>query len=311
MVLGSLAQTSPDIDFIAFLWNDASSNLLAHRGFTHSLLFLVFASLFYTWIVQRFWNGKLIAWHKWALFFALQISVHLLLDVYNSYGTGLLEPFHHGRFSFNALYVSDPFFTIWPIVSFIALMVIRTGAAKRKLWWRSSIVFCTFYLIYCSFNKIYIQNKIENLLASQSVIYEEVLTTPTPFNNWLWFVVAKQDSGFYAGYYSVFDDKEEVQLTWFPQNKDLLSFVKNSDELNNLVRFSQGYYTVEKHGDTLVFNDLRFGQIAGWHDPKSKFAFYYFLDHPSKDNRTVVQRGRIAGWNKQTITSLFEKIRAK
>ena len=39
MLWGALAQSVPDIDFLAAFWTDTTSNLLAHRGFTHSFLF--------------------------------------------------------------------------------------------------------------------------------------------------------------------------------------------------------------------------------------------------------------------------------
>ncbi|MFZ4770227.1 MAG: hypothetical protein ACOYLO_08610 [Ferruginibacter sp.] len=81
-----------------------------------------------------------------------------------------------------------------------------------------------------------------------------------------------------------------------------------SENLQKLIRFSQQFYTVEKWNDTLVFNDLRFGQIIGWQYPKGKFVFYYFLQYP-EENKLVVQRGRFAGWNQQTAISLFLRIK--
>ncbi|MFZ9743821.1 MAG: metal-dependent hydrolase, partial [Chitinophagaceae bacterium] len=67
------------------------------------------------------------------------------------------------------------------------------------------------------------------------------------------------------------------------------------------------FYTLEKWGDTLVFNDLRFGQINGWENPHSKFAFHYFLSHP-KDNELIVQRGRFAGLNYNSGKVLLSKM---
>jgi inner membrane protein len=84
--------------------------------------------------------------------------------------------------------------------------------------------------------------------------------------------------------------------------------VTNHEEVQHLLRFSQGYYTVEKWHDTLVFNDLRFGQMVGWHDPHEKFVFHYFLQHGDRDNRLVVQRGRFAKWNWATTKSLLNRI---
>ena len=52
MFLGALAQSIPDLDFIAAFWKDTASNLLAHRGFTHSILFAIMATFFF-WIAGR------------------------------------------------------------------------------------------------------------------------------------------------------------------------------------------------------------------------------------------------------------------
>ena len=72
-------------------------------------------------------------------------------------------------------------------------------------------------------------------------------------------------------------------------------------------RFSQQFYTVEQWQDTLVFNDLRFGQIIGWQNPKEKFAFHFFLQHPN-DNKLVVQRGRFAKWDWAAAKAFWKRI---
>jgi inner membrane protein len=86
-----------------------------------------------------------------------------------------------------------------------------------------------------------------------------------------------------------------------------LDSVSNHEDLQKLIRFSKNYYTIEKWSDTIVFNDLRFGQILGWKSPSNKFVFHYFLEHP-KDNRLVVQRGRFAGWNWIFFQSMLSRI---
>jgi inner membrane protein len=87
-----------------------------------------------------------------------------------------------------------------------------------------------------------------------------------------------------------------------------LKGISNHEDLQKLIRFSQQFYTVEKWNDTLVFNDLRFGQIIGWYDPHQKFVFHYYLQHPD-DNKLVVQRGRFENWDKETFYSLLRRIK--
>lgn len=47
MLWGALAQSVPDIDFIAGMWMPVSTELLAHRGITHSFLFAIFIAFFW------------------------------------------------------------------------------------------------------------------------------------------------------------------------------------------------------------------------------------------------------------------------
>lgn len=222
---------------------------------------------------------------------------------------GLLEPFSHQRFSFNALFVADPFFSLWPGIAFVVLLLLLRGDRRRRWWWRFGVLGSSVYLLYCTLNKMEVSRDVEVSLHKQQVPYNGYFTTPTPLNNWLWYVVAKDTAGYYIGFHSMFDPKgKQLELHYFPRNDSLLAGVKDHEELQHLLRFSQGYYTVEKWHDTLVFNDLRFGQIIGWYDPKEKFVFHYYLDLSDKDNRLVVQRGRFAKWNWQTTESLVKRI---
>jgi inner membrane protein len=146
------------------------------------------------------------------------------------------------------------------------------------------------------------------MLAKQQIHYTRFLTTPAPLQNWLWYIVAGNDSGYYVGYRSVFEHSNELALKFFPCNDSLLQPLKHTKEVEQLIRFSKHFYTIEKNQDTLIFNDLRFGQIIGWQNPEEKFAFYYFL-HPDLDNTLVVQRGRFAKWDEKSIKSMVRRIR--
>jgi inner membrane protein len=308
MLLGALAQSIPDIDFIASFWTTTPGYLLSHRGFTHSLLFDLLATGAFALLAEHYHRQHRVGYRKWILFFGLQISIHLFIDLFNSYGTGLLEPFSHARFSFNALFVADPFFSIWPGISMVALLLLKARIHKRIFWQRFALAGSGAYLLYCIYNKLQVDNDVKEIMAAQQIHYNKYMTTPTPLNNWLWYVVARTDLGFYVGYHSVFDKKPRMDFRYFPRRDSLLQHVSNREDLQHLIRFSQGYYTVELWSDTLVFNDLRFGQMIGWYDPDERFVFHYFLQTSDKDNKLVVQRGRFAKWDLQTTQSLVQRI---
>lgn len=139
------------------------------------------------------------------------------------------------------------------------------------------------------------------------IVPTQYLSTPTPFNTWLWFVVANTDSGSYVGYRSVFDKRPTIDFQFFHRQDSLIYLATDKEEVNRLKRFSQGYYTFELKGDTLIFNDLRFGQMVGWKNPKAGFVFHYYLE-PELDNRLVLQRGRFADWDWQATKDLLTRI---
>ena len=307
MIIGALAQSLPDIDFVLSFWLSPVDDLLAHRGFTHSILFGTVVSILLGIAATRWGRPTSITTKRWTLFFALEISVHLLLDAFNNYGIGWFEPFSHFRISFDVIFVADPFFSIWLGVACIALLILHSAAPARRHWIRLSLILSTFYLAYALYNKSIIEREVRKSLNDQGIRYTRFLTTPTPLNNWLWYVVAEVDSGYYVGYRSVFDNPNRIDLTYFPRRASLLTRMNAREDANELLRFSKGYYTVDTQHDTLVFNDLRFGQITGWSNPQGKFAFHYYLNHPEA-NAFLVQRGRFANWNKATVCVLIRRM---
>ena len=308
MIWGILAQSVPDIDFLAAFWLDTPSNLLAHRGFTHSILFSALMTMLLAILAERWHRPHNISLAKWIAFFGAVILGHIFLDAFNNYGVGWFEPFSHTRISFNILYVADPFFSAIPAIAFVMLLWFKKNNTKRKLLWRFGLGMSLLYLGYCVINKVTINRNVKKMLAKQQIHYTRFLTTPAPLQNWLWYIVAGTDSGYYVGYRSVFAHTNKLALEFFPSNDSLLQPVEHTKEVEQLIRFSQHFYTVEKKRDTLIFNDLRFGQIIGWQNPKEQFVFYYFLQ-PEIDNTLVVQRGRFAKWDEESFKSMVRRIR--
>lgn len=307
MLWGALAQSVPDIDFMASFWMNTSSNLLAHRGFTHSFLFVLIIAVLFSLLAERWHRPHNITLRKWFFFFGGVIFFHVFIDAFNNYGVGWFEPFTHKRISFNAIYVADPFYSIWPAIAVVMLIISKHGHSQRKKWWTMGLGISSLYLLYCIFNKTMINSDVKNILKKQNIQYSRFFTTPTALQNWLWYVVAGNDSGYHIGYRSVFDSKKQIDFEYFPRNEFLLDSVEDTEALQKLKRFSQEFYTAEKWGDTLVFNDLRFGQIMGWQNPRNNFVFHYFL-RDSTDNTLVVQRGRLSGWDKNAFNSLLRRI---
>jgi inner membrane protein len=321
MLLGAVAQCLPDIDFIASFGRDTSHDVLAHRGFTHSFLFAVLATLLLALTARRWGfgrpsrtelvtaqrSGQSIPFPAWTFFFGTQLFVHIFLDAFNVYGTGWFEPFSHYRVSFNTLFVADPFFSVWTGVAFFALLILKKDSRARKYWTRLALTASSIYLLYGIMNKSRIDARVEKELARQGIAYSRYFSTPTPLNNWLWYIVAKDSAGFHIGYASVFDNDPAIPFRFTPRNDSLLAGFRSRDDVIHLLRFSQGYYTVDRWEDGLVFNDLRFGEIRGWDDRRARPVFHYFVERPD-DNAVIVQRGRFAGWNGNALRAFIKRI---
>ncbi len=218
MIWGALAQSIPDVDFVAALWMNPAENLLAHRGFTHSILFILIITPLLALIAEHWHRPHNISLRKWLLFFALQGFLHIFIDAFNNYGVGWFEPFSHYRVSFNILFVADPFFSLWPGVALVALIFLNRWHPKRKFWWRFGLAVSTLYLSYCIVNKVTINSSVKEIAAMQKIQYDEYFTTPTPLNNWLWYIVLADDSGFHIGFRSLFDSQKQITFEYFPRN---------------------------------------------------------------------------------------------
>lgn len=307
MLWGAVAQSFPDIDFIASFWMDTTDELLGHRGFTHSLLFAAILTPILAMLAERWHRPHNISLGKWSIFFGTEILLHIFLDAFNAYGTAWFEPFSHIRFSFHTLFVAEPLFSVWIGIAFFVMLFLRKHL-QRKRWAAFGVGMCIIYLLFSVVNKVIVERDVDQAIKEQGLKHTRFFTTPTPLNSLLYFVVAETDSGFQIGYRSVMDKTSRIDFTYFPRNDHLADSIKKTDDYINLLRFSQGYFTIEQWHDTLVFNDLRFGQMIGWKDPKAKFAFHYYLNYPD-DNHIVVQRGRFAGWDGEAVRTLIRRIK--
>ena len=304
---GALAQSVPDIDFIAGMWMPVSTELIAHRGITHSFIFVGFFSFFLALVASRWHKAEPISLKKWFSFFLIEMLCHLFLDAMNNYGIGWFEPFSSVRFSFNVIYVADPLFTFLPLIGFAFLLFLKNDHTHRLRWARSTVAIASVYLIFALINKFNIDKVVRPYATDSSGTKFNYLTTPTLLNNFLWFVVIEDSTGYNIGYRSIFDKKKSLNLHHIAKNENLLDPIHDHKEVMELKQFSQGFYTLEQQGDTLVFNDLRFGQTDGWRNPQSRFAFHYYLSHPN-DNALVVQRGRFAGFDLESAAIMWRRI---
>jgi inner membrane protein len=307
LVLGAIAQNIPDIDFVASFWLPTAAEVLAHRGFTHSILFAALVTPLLAWISATVFSKSALPFRKWLVFWGVQILVHDFIDAFNVYGTGWFEPFSHYRVTFNTMFVADPLFSLWPAIAMVLLFILKNSSHIRKKLAIAALGISAFYLLLGILFKSGVDASISDHLKANNISYNRYFSTPTPLNNLLWYVVAENDSGYYIGYRSVLDRGAGINFHYVSRNNFLLQSYEKNEDMKHLIRFSKGYYSAEVRHDTLVYNDLRFEEIAGWPEPQANFVFHYYVQYPDA-NKMVVQRGRFANWDRHTLHMFLERI---
>jgi inner membrane protein len=309
LFIGAAAQSIPDIDFIAGLWLDTDNNLLAHRGFTHSILFIIVVSFLCAFAAGKLFRDAGISPRQWLILFLLETSCHLVLDTMNAYGVGLFEPFFDHRYSFNVLFVADPFFSVAPGMAALALLLMGRHDTRRPTWQTIGWSVSATYVVVAIIIKVYLLGTVSGDLAANERSNSRYFITPTPMNILLWYIVVEEDGGYFIGYRSVFD-RSPTAFHFVARNEELLAPIADREDVQNLIRFSNDYYVVSSQNDTLTFSDMRFGQVFGWLRPDAPFVFNYNLKYPD-NNEIVIQRGRFRDWNARNVRLSMRRMKGK
>jgi len=98
----------PDLDHAATLLG-SEAYLRMHRGLSHSFAGVAVSSLLVALLLYRFGNWKDLK--KLYLLALLGQFSHIVLDLLNSYGTQIFQPFSNARVSLDLLFVVDLLFT--------------------------------------------------------------------------------------------------------------------------------------------------------------------------------------------------------
>lgn len=308
LLLGALISNIPDIDVVCYLWMRPTEALLAHRGITHSIFFNILISFFLAFTLKKLYKDGSLSFCAWLFFISSGLFIHLLLDLFNTYGTGLFEPFSETRISFNSMFIIDPFFTLPVFVSAIILIFLKRTHSSRLKITKASIFISALYLIICTVNKRLVNKITEKNISSLVISPSSYFTNPTPFNNLLWYIVIQDKKQYFIGYYSVFDRDSIIHFERVYKNDSLLFPYKDIADLKNLVLFSQGFYCAIKQGNSVIFNDIRFGQEEGWSKSNAAFNFRFDLQKDQK-NLLLVQRGRFRSFSRKTISGLISRIK--
>jgi len=274
MLYGAIAGTIPDLDVLARFFVDTVTATEWHRGFSHSIFFSVIFAPIFGWVIWKL-NPKSDAnWKDWSRLMFWGLFTHPILDAFTTWGTQLFWPFKT-RLAFQNIFVIDPLYTI-PFLFFLILtMFQKRTAAKRKKYNRLGLLISSVYLALTLILKGFAYQKFTDSLEFQGIVYNEMDIRPAPFSTVLWTANIDTDDAYLISNYSFFDSRP-IQFTAYPKNHQLLGNLETNDKVVRLIDIAEGWYTISKEENKLIFNDLRFGLLSLKKDEK-RFAFTYEL----------------------------------
>jgi inner membrane protein len=185
-----------------------------------------------------------------------------MLDMHTTWGTQFFWPFEV-RITYNNIFVVDPLYTIPFLICLLIAMFHKRTNPRRRVFNNLGLIISTSYMALTFVFKGIGYHAVDESLAKQGIEYEEIETLPTPLNTVLWNAHIETKGGYRFGHYSLLDDDEPIIFSReYPKNHHLIDSIRDNEKIQQILRISRGWYTIEKDGDKLIFNDLRFGQFG-------------------------------------------------
>ncbi|WP_010182880.1 metal-dependent hydrolase [Aquimarina agarilytica] len=306
---GAIAGTIPDLDVLVKFFTDTVTANELHRGFSHSIIFCVLFAPLFGWLITRLYKTKEATWKDWTKLMFWGLITHPILDAFTTWGTQLFWP-HPYKVSFKNIFVVDPLYTLPFLICVIWAMCYKRTHPKRNKINNLGIIMSSTYMLITLLIKWYTYGIFSDNLKEQQLSYIEIQTKPTPLNSILWNANIETKDHFLIGDYSLFDGKAPIKFTSYPKNHQLLGDLKSHPLIIRLIQLTQGWYTIEKSGNDLYFNDLRFG-LFGTGEKDDQFVFCYKLYYDQYGKLQAEERKRDMGKATALMNKLFTRILGK
>jgi inner membrane protein len=255
---GGLCGLFPDLDILIPL-GDAVRNFTYHRSASHSLFVLtVLTPVFVYWIIRR--NPDTRQYRKrWFTLVFLAFATHVLLDCFTVYGTQIFWPLPTPPVMWSTIFIIDPAYSIPLFVGVLSALILSRKTRRGHVTSTVCLALSTLYLVWSVGAKLYVEDVVAHSLKKQNIRHHQVLTVPTPFNTVLWRVLAMDHEGYWEGFYSLLDDSQDVTMTHYASQTNLLTGLNHHWPVQRLQWFTHGFYAVNQLRDSIVMTDLRMG----------------------------------------------------
>ncbi|GAA4070661.1 metal-dependent hydrolase [Amphibacillus indicireducens] len=246
-IIGSHA---PDFDTILKLKNNAVY-LRHHRGITHSIPLMIFWGILISGLIYLLVPG-LPFLNIW-IWTALAVFLHVVVDIFNAYGTQAFRPFSKKWIGLGFINTFDPFIFSAHLIG-IALWVLGADPVKT---------FLTIYvLIFLYYLKRFWQKKVlERKIRLSFYNVEGIFTSPT-ISQKIWRLAITTEDKFYVarandGNIQIVDQFDRMPVP----NNELMRTAKLDPNVDAFLSFSKVYRWEQTEYDDYTevrFIDLRY-----------------------------------------------------
>lgn len=276
---GGLLGTLPDLDVVIPMGN-AVADFTYHRSFSHSLFVLAALTPLIAWYATRYYRSTGISFKYWCTATYAVFATHVLLDSLTAYGTQIFWPFVTTPVSWSTIFIIDPLYTV-PIL--LGLAGAQIFDRNRKRSFRANqlgLLLSSLYLAFTIGTKLHVEQRIAHAVEAQQIEATSWFTTPAPLTTLLWRTVIMTETGYYEGFYSLFDGETPLKLYHYPSDTSLLEPLNSNWSVNRLIWFTHGFYAVNQQDSSVIVSDLRMGV-----EPNYIFRFGFDLDDELKPDQ--------------------------
>jgi len=252
-----IAAWLPDIDnLVTFLGPELY--LIHHRGITHSFAGGIILSSLLVGVFSLFIKSFPII--KGLIISFSMILLHIYLDLATSYGTQIFYPFNNTRYSLDAVYIVDLFYTF--SIAGICLLSFRSKSHKRRIA-AIGLAWILIYPVICLGIRHTVLYRVESELQRNRISFEKVHISPELFTPLFWKVIVEDGKIYKIAGFNIFNTFSTKNFIRFDKAEPYAfkKFGEYASIFNTYAWFAS--YPVMKTENTgqrrlITFGDLRF-----------------------------------------------------
>lgn len=283
LLIGGLVATLPDLDSFIPMGNDID-NMTYHRGFSHSVLVQTVAAPAVAYAVTRLVRDTREAFRPVLLTVWLCLVTHAILDSLTTYGTQIFWPLEVAApAAWPAVFIIDPAYTLLLLAGVLCLWLMRRNRVRGVRVARVFLAVSTVYLGLGLAGNLVVRAKAEGHPDMQGM---RVFVQPTPFNILFWQVLAVDETHYVTGLTSPMLSCPISNLARHQRMAEAPRGFQPSDSVRRLEWFTDGFYTYQDRGDSIVIADLR----IGYHPD---FVFSFEIARAGSDSVAAIEPTQI------------------